>query len=631
MVVRWTNGVPCTMTRGPAEICWSIVLCLVTWLGPFSAVPSWARESETVPAEKAVAELEKFEAIIAERLKVADSLYDHQNAGRTMTAAFANAGISPEVTQLYAVTWGGWLGSDYFSGRSQVYSYHLDALISSIEHVGAQGFARADDLKAISKGMDDWAAFEPTFLALVASDVELQVGQASLAETQRRIDPGQCGNDNGCRQALAAAARALQDAYTAGSNRYSANADAIRNTKAHFFSPIGACNAARPAGACGETLACTGMELRFFPTEITRNAFAMGSAKFTPDDCRPPERSKFAVVDTTGPIEVTLASAGRFAIFALLANNAAGTAVVEATAGDLKASATLVAKALPDCRAITFASRPGVNRLHVRDLNLLQVALLPENCALVTRSVRFSSSNESVARVDPEEEKAVRSASVAVYGLAEGKATIKAVTAGLEPALLSLTVVNDGDACQGMVVDYHHPLDDQVAVRQGANTPAPKVAYRPWPCRIPAGNPTFESRDRAKLTVDRASGIATGVNLGTAEIVARHGDLKEAIASITVVRKPDCDEAMLTYANAPLSPGGKDTALVEYYSVKDGLLSDEGNCYWPNETAYYASSDSEKVVVAADGSIRAVSVGSAVIKLTVGGIEASREVEVVAK
>jgi len=146
---------------------------------------------------------------------------------------------------------------------------------------------------------------------------------------------------------------------------------------------------------------------------------------------------------------------------------------------------------------------------------------------------------------------------------------------------------------------------------------------------VPGKTATFTSSDEAVATVS-ANGVVTAVSAGTATIKATI-DGKEATIVVTVKPAdpvaPVVETVELTNgaADAELKVGSADDATLTLTAV----AKDANGVVVPGKTATFTSSDEAVATVSANGEVTAVSAGTATIKATIDGKEATFVVTVI--
>ena len=223
--------------------------------------------------------------------------------------------------------------------------------------------------------------------------------------------------------------------------------------------------------------------------------------------------------------------------------------------------------------------------------------------------VTYTSSDDSVAKVD---------ANGVVTGVAVGSAVITATPApssGLAPATVTVTVKNaDGAvAVTGVAIN-----ESNVKVKVGATT---KLTATITPADATITGITWESSDPTVATVDRVTGIVTGVKAGTANITVTTEDgNKTDTVEVTVEDVRATGVTINDGAKTITVVTGKSAPLYAVVTPADAI----------DQTVRWSSANEAVATVNENtGALVGVSAGTAVITATVLGTQITDTITVI--
>ena len=264
---------------------------------------------------------------------------------------------------------------------------------------------------------------------------------------------------------------------------------------------------------------------------------------------------------------------------------AAGTATITATAGDKTAT----------CEVTVAELVVSLNRASAALVEGESVTIV----AMVTpdyvkdKTVTWSSSNTAVATVD-----------------ASGKVT----AVGIGTATITATVGGKTATCEIIVAELVVPVEGISLNRTSAALVEGEtltLVATVTPDNATDKTVTWSSSNTSVATVD-ATGKVTAVAVGTATITALAGD-KTATCEVTVDKKVIAVEGIsLDVTSVELTRGDSLTVVATVYP-EDAT----------DKTVVWSSSDEAVACVNSDGTIVALSAGSAIITATSNGYEAS--------
>ena len=255
-----------------------------------------------------------------------------------------------------------------------------------------------------------------------------------------------------------------------------------------------------------DSLLCTGMRLHTNPVTVEVDKSADVSLDFEPSGCTPPNQE--ADISVFGP---RVARVFAFTSMIYVMGETAGTATIALRRGGLATTATTIVTARPSCTTLRLEFLP----VHLRDTSPPpKVSYLPDNCVPPGRSLIFNSANPDIATVD--------AASGEATGVSVGATTISAVRGLLSAS--AVVRVPAPEPCSDITLSYTSP-----SVGIGASTAAPKLKYYTPSCIPPSGNPSFAidaPEDASRASIDRATGVVTGVKAGRIRIRVTHGGIE---------------------------------------------------------------------------------------------------------
>ena len=264
---------------------------------------------------------------------------------------------------------------------------------------------------------------------------------------------------------------------------------------------------------------------------------------------------------------------------------APGTAVITAKAGDKSATCTLTVekKVIP----VSGISLNHTSATLVEGESLTLTATVAPADA-TDKTVTWSSSDETVATVD---------ASGLVKAIAPGTAVITA-KAGDKSATCTLTVEKKVIPVSGITLSYTSAtlVEGESLTLSATVTPADATDK----------TVTWSSSDETVATVD-ANGLLKAIAPGTAVITAKAGD-KSATCTLTVEKKViPVEEITLSHTSATLVEG---ESLTLSATVTPADATDK--------TVTWSSSDETVATVDANGLVKAIAPGTAVITAKAG-------------
>ena len=264
---------------------------------------------------------------------------------------------------------------------------------------------------------------------------------------------------------------------------------------------------------------------------------------------------------------------------------AAGAATITALAGDKKATCEITVAEL-----VVSLNRASAALVEGETLTLV-ATITPDNAT--DKTVTWSSSNTAVATVD---------ATGKVTAVAVGTATITA-KAGDKTAICEVTVEKKVIAVEGISLNR-----TSAALVEGETL---TLVATVTPDNATDKTVTWSSSNTSVATVD-ATGKVTAVAVGTATITAVAGD-KTATCEVTVDKKVIAVEGIsLDVTSVELTRGDSLTIVATVYP-EDAT----------DKTVAWSSSNEAVACVNSDGTVVALSAGTAIITATSNGYEAS--------
>jgi hypothetical protein len=579
-----------------------------------------------MPIAEVVSQLQQYAATIEQRRKPQEQLFGNlDNARATLAAAFRSHGAAEWTLQIGYTS--SWVPGLYWPGS--LYSYHANAVQSSLSYATGHTSVPPDQWQAIVDGMRKWEEYEAKIPPLMAQKVDLVGQQAkAISDHQAAFNAYWECKEPACKQEQAAAQDAAQKKLDQiGATEGALNKKLQFADKARFFSAL----TDNPSN-------CVSMTLTYMPAALSsQSPTAAAQLAYAPANCE----HAFGV-----PVFAIVASNG--AKFHLDDNgdltrdeDKAGSVTIQATHGPLAATATAEAAG----PASAAAKKPVVASAEPGPANPDKPNSGSDNKGKSGSSGSNGAKSQDDSGADSSGDKSKSGGGNPSGGSQGASGDGKSGTgsqgaSGGKPAAAgsgggNQVASNSGGpngaqppggptaslACSAIGLTIT-PSSIHAAIPENREMAAAQVTYMPEKCQPPTGQPQYRVADlKIAEPVGVGSASFVGHAAGKTTITATQNNLS-ADATITVLARSECEHMTLAYTvdGAALTNGRK--------RLRPAIDYEPNYCNPPPGALFYSSSDPGIASVTEDGVVIALATGHVTITARRNNLSANAEISV---